>query len=183
VIPKLSGPILASILVLGVLVIGLSFDDAEAKKTQGPIFKVGGENIIKMKKGTATCTNQEESCEVKKVKARFHLLTTGDDENGNASGIARGEIRILPDIDEQRLTLITVGVHSFTYDANGRIIIMSGIFIDQNNNSYEYDAVGNIAEPKNSKAKIDFTMQLVGDNGIVIDITGAGLISSDTSEA
>ena len=181
-IPKLSGPILASILILGVLAVGLSFDDAEAKKTLGPIFKVGGENIIKMKKGTATCTNQEESCEVKKVKAKFRLLTTQANDD-TATGIARGEIRILPDIDEQRLILITVGVHSFTYDANGRIIIMSGIFIDQNNITYEYDAVGNIAEPKNSKAKIDFTMQLVGDNGIVIDVTGAGLISSDTTEA
>ena len=169
-------PILASILILGVLAVGLSFDDAEAKKTQGPIFKVGGENIIKMNKGTATCTNQGESCEVKKVKAKFHLLTTEANDD-TATGVARGEIRILPDIDEQRLTLTNGGALSYEYDILGRILTMQGTFNDENNNIYEYDAVGNIVESKNSKIRIDLTMHLVGDNGIVIDATGFGIIT------
>ncbi len=162
---------------VGASITGVFFDfDAEAKKTQGPIFLVGGENIIKMNKGTATCTNQGESCEVKKVMAKFRLLTTEVDENGNASGVASGEIRILPDIDEQRLTLTNDGSFSYANDANNRIITMSGIFIDPNNNIYEYDAVGNIAEPTNNKANIDLIMQLVGDNGIVIDVSSAGTV-------
>ena len=167
-------PILASILILGVFAVGLSFDDAEAKKTQD-LFQVGDENIIKIKKGTGTCVNQEELCEVDKVKARFHLLTTEADED-ESRGIARGEIRILPDIDEQRLTLRNQGSLSYTYDTSDRILIMSGTFIDQNNIIYDYDAAGNIVESKNGKVKIDLTIQLVGDNGIVIDVTGAGLM-------
>ena len=178
-IPKLSVPILASILILGVFAVGLSFDNAEAKKTQGPIFQVGEENTIKTKKGTATCTNPEESCEVKKVKARFRLLTTEANEN-TATDVAQGEIILTGNIVSDPGTGITLrnqGPLSYEYDVLNRILIMSGNFIDQNNNIYDYDAVGNIAEPKNSKAKIDLTMQLVGDNGIVIDATSAGIVT------
>ena len=172
-------PILASILILGVFAVGLSFDDAEAKKSEGPIFKVGGENIIKINKGTATCTNQEEPCEVKTLKTKFRLLTTEANDD-TATGVARGEIRIVAvDVNPMGKILRNQGPLSYTYDNNNRILIMSGTFIDQNNITYEYDAVGNIAEPKNSKAKIDLSIQLVGDNGIIIDATGAGFIERE----
>ena len=170
---------MASILILGVFAVGLSFNDAQAKKPQ-EIFQVGEESTIQINKGTGICTSQEESCEVDKVKARFHLLTTEADED-ESRGIAQGEIILAGNITSEPVTGITLrnmGPLSYHYDAFGRVLTMTGNFMDQNNNIYDYDAHGNLLTGKNDKAKINLSIQLVGDNGIVIDVTGAGIMGT-----
>jgi hypothetical protein len=142
----------------------------------------GDQIKIKTKKGPATCTTQgEESCGEGKAKSQFRLLTTNVKE-GSASGIAQGEIFldwfnrtkgiscILPDIDEQRCVVKTVnnGNLSFEYGADNSLTI-TGIMTDQNGNSYDLIATGDVGEFKKGEAAIDLSIQM-----IIIDVTSAG---------
>lgn len=136
------------------------------------IESIGDKTIIKIKKSLTTCTTQEgESCGIGKMQAKFRLLTTDDDEF--SIGIAQGQMSIifksvkgitciLPDIDEQRcvVKLRNNDPLSFTYDKTNQLLEISGKFIDQNNNIYEFDAVGNITDSQNGKTTIDLNIKL-----------------------
>jgi len=129
---------------------------AMASNAEGVFIEIYEGITIKTNTGTAICTTPEgESCGVGTAKARFQQLVTNVNENGDATGIARGEIRIIPDNAEQ-ISLENVGPITFQYDGLNRVLKMVGEFEDTDGVRYEYDSLGNIIDQKDNKAKIDF---------------------------
>lgn len=147
----LSVPILASILILGVFAVGLSFDDAEAKKTE-PTIQVGDQFEIR-EKGTIVVASDDVFVAEGKAKSKLQLIVR-EVEDGIASGDARGELSfvyitndltgcILPDIDEQRcvLKMKNNGLLSFQYDIYGNSVLISGSFVDEAGHVWENETV------------------------------------------
>ena len=102
------------------------------------------------------------------IKFKLQLLVTEIFENGNASGVVQGEIRIIPDISERKLILTDVTPLGFTYIPNG--VHITGTMVEQFGTEYEYNYVGNIVEFKNDKAKTQSTITLTGIVDPLMDI-------------
>jgi hypothetical protein len=165
-IPKLSGPILAGILVLGVLAVGLSFDDAEAKKTQFTTPKVGDEIGIKAK-GTGICTSDEDSGTVK-ANVRF-LLQVTEADGDISNGVGKAKMKLNATCEGAPRELETDGSLAFTLDNDNRILTMSGVLIDKDGITYSIDGVGQINEGK--KTTVDMDLAIVSDPGVGVTFT------------
>ncbi len=142
---------------------------------------------IIMQTGIAVCTDQGESCGEGKLHGKFRLTSTGIQGNvvtGNAQGVIQGSgwgWLVSETFSSTKTELRNDGPLSYDYHTGTRILTMTGNLVDENGLGYSFDAIGDISAPKNDKAKIDFTIQLVNENGIVIDATGAGIIIDATS--
>jgi len=173
-------------LILGTFTLG---NNASAVISENPALQskvfifVGMVESIITKWGPATCMTEEEgegvSCGVGQAKAKFRLLVTEFSEEGTAIGDAQGKIKLagIKVSNPGDTTLTNIGLLSFEYDAGNKILFMSGNFIDKKGKLYEFDATGDVGEfEKKKKVPIDLTVQLVRENGIVIDFTSAGIL-------
>lgn len=181
--------------LIAVLLVGIiSFDDTFAEpsvsknKHQEIIVwsdEVTGinESEIKIKQGTVVCTDQGEPCGEGEMRAKFHLVSTGIQGNiitGNAQGVIQGSSwgwLVSETSSSTDTELKNNGPLSFDYHNEDRLLTMSGNLVDENGLDYSFDAIGNISESKNGKAKIDIAIQLVSENGIVADIFGFGVVA------
>ena len=159
--------ILTSILILGVLAVGLSFDNAEAKKVDILDPPQVGDEVEIKGKGTGTCTSDDDTVTAK-ANARFLLLVT--ETNGeDFSGSGKVKIQLITKCDGAPKKLVNNGPVAHAYDGSSGILSIAGDLVDDLGNTYSLDAIGQVNEGK--KTTIDLIMQLVGDNGIVIDVT------------
>gem|GEM_PF-4492271 len=172
-----------TVLVTG-LILTTTFNDVEAKKSTHILTD---ESTLKIKQSTVTCTDQDGFCGEGKLRAKLHLISTGIEGNvitGNAKGVIQGSgwgWLISETSSSTKTELRNDGPLSYDYHTGTRILTMTGNLVDENSLGYSFDAIGDISAPKNDKAKIDFTIRLVNENGIVIDATGTGIIIDASS--
>ena len=154
-------PILASILILGVIVLS---DDAFAKKTPEPI-EVGDEITLKGK-GGGTCSDGDTSGTAK-ANTRF-LLKVREVDGDNFSGVAKAIMKLNATCEGAPRELVTDGSLAFTLDKDNGILTMSGNLKARDGTIYSLDVIGQVNEGK--KTTIDMNLELVGDNGITFEI-------------
>jgi len=154
--------------------------------TASAVIQPDSSSRITMQTGIAVCTDQGEPCGEGKLRGKFHLISTGIQGNvvtGNAQGVIQGSgwgWLVSESSSSTKTELRNDGLLSYDYHTGTRILTMTGNLVDENDLGYSFDAIGNISALKNDKAKIDFTIQLVDENGIVIDVTGAGIVIDAT---
>ena len=161
----LSLPILASILILGVFAVGLSFDNAEAKKSEGFTPQVGDEYILKGK-GAGTCTFGEDSGTAK-AGVRFLFLITEADETGYR-GIAKSEIKIKSTCEGAPTGLVNDGALGMFLEGDERILI-EGPLKARDGTSFSINAIGVVNEGK--KTTIDLVLNIGGQEGEEFNVT------------
>lgn len=155
--------------------------------TASAFIQPGSSSRITMQTGIAVCTDQGDPCGEGKLRGKFRLISTGIQDNvvtGNAQGVIQGSgwgWLVSESSSSTKAELRNDGPLLYDYHTGTRILTMTGNLVDENDLGYSFDAIGNISASKNDKAKIDFTIQLVNENGIVIDATGAGIIIDATS--
>ena len=164
-IPKLSVPILASILILGVLAVGLSFDDAEAKKTQFTTPQVGDEIEIKAR-GTGICTSGENS-DTAKANTRF-LLLVQETEGDSFTGVAKAKIKLQTKCEGTPKQLTNAGALAFTALSNS--INISGDLIARDGTMFKLNSAGEYLTLSNGKTTIDMDLAIVSDPGVGVTL-------------
>ena len=162
--------VIATTLILGIFTLG---NTASAVISENPALQ----SKILTEWGPVICTTEEGALCVGEARTKFLLIVTGSTEEGTVIGDAEGKIKLRITVKNPGdVTLTNVGLLSFEYDSEKRVLLMSGKFIDKKGNPYEFDATGVVGEFEKRAAPIDLTVKLVEENETQIDFTSAGIM-------
>jgi len=150
-----------------VFAIGLSFDDAEAKKDKGiGTLEIGDEFILKGK-GTGICTSGDDSGTVK-ANVRFLLLV--EEADGDISnGVAKAQIKLQTKCEGAPKTFENDGALAFTLDKDNGILTMSGDLKARDGTIYSLDVIGQVNEGKKTTIDMSFVVHEI-PTGITFEI-------------
>ena len=165
---------IAATLILGTFALG---NTASAVISENPALQ----SKIITEKSPATCTTEEGvSCEGE-ARTKFYLSVTEVDENGIITGVADGKIKLgikvtnPGDVSLTNIVLVNLDSLSFKFDLENKMLSMSGYFTDNKNKPYEFNAIGAVEKFDKKAAPINLTIHIVGENGIQIESTSAGV--------
>ena len=144
------------------------------------LTQIGDSATIKTQNGKAQCIQDAISCGEGKLRAKLSLITTNTEDGistGNAQGVIQGSgwgWLVSEKGDTKNIELQNNGPLSFVYDSLNRELKMSGTFVDTDNNVYQYDALGVIADTEKNHTSINLTINLISPDGKTIQIPVKG---------
>ncbi len=163
-------------MILGTVLVSVSFDDAEAKKDKGiGTIEVGDELMFKGK-GTGTCTSGDDSGTVKaNTRLRFVVQELLDKD---LKGEVKAQIKLQAKCEGAPRELVTDGSLAFTLDNDIGLLTMSGDLIARDGTMFKLDSAGEYLTLSNGKTTIDMSFVVHEiPTGITLEIPIEGFVT------